>query len=498
MRTLRTTYLSKVNVLLIFSVANKRRQGHLSVLAVSSPKNLPKVDQSIRIQFVHPPFPLSATPMAAALRLLLVLAPLAAPAASAGLGFDFHHRFSDPVRRFVEAHGGGGGGAASWPGKGTAEYYSALARHDRRRSLPELSFADSNATFRISQLGLCLALRDRGVGDAERDVSGGVGHRERSVLGALRLQTMCSDHFSFIWSKSNSVLLMFLFLDIRFDIYSPSSSSTSQTVSCSNSLCDRSQSSCSGANSTCPYSVRYVSSNTSSSGVLVEDVLYFTTENTAVPQIVQAQVVFGCGQVQTGSFLDGAAPNGLFGLGMENISVPSILYNQGHTSNSFSMCFGDDGFGRINFGDNGSTGQQETPFVIDRSLPYYAIGITGIVVGNSSIQTSFRAVIDSGTSFTYLADPMYTELVQSFNSQVQDQPSNPDPRIPFEYCYDVSPNQDAIVTPNISFTTSGGDIFPVNDPIILFTTDRESVYMYCLAVNRSDGMNIFGRKFTKD
>ncbi|XP_042471013.1 aspartyl protease family protein 1-like [Zingiber officinale] len=419
--------------------------------------------------------------MAAALRLLLVLAPLAAPAASAGLGFDFHHRFSDPVRRFVEAHGGGGGGAASWPGKGTAEYYSALARHDRRRSLPELSFADSNATFRISQLGfLHYAIVALGTPNVTFLVALDTGSDLFWVPCDCR---QCAPTTSPSYG------------DIRFDIYSPSSSSTSQTVSCSNSLCDRSQSSCSGANSTCPYSVRYVSSNTSSSGVLVEDVLYFTTENTAVPQIVQAQVVFGCGQVQTGSFLDGAAPNGLFGLGMENISVPSILYNQGHTSNSFSMCFGDDGFGRINFGDNGSTGQQETPFVIDRSLPYYAIGITGIVVGNSSIQTSFRAVIDSGTSFTYLADPMYTELVQSFNSQVQDQPSNPDPRIPFEYCYDVSPNQDAIVTPNISFTTSGGDIFPVNDPIILFTTDRESVYMYCLAVNRSDGMNIFGQNF---
>ena len=67
---------------------------------------------------------------------------------------------------------------------------------------------------------------------------------------------------------------------------------------------------------------------------------------------------------QTGSFLDGAALNGLFGLGMEDVSVPSILANKGLTSNSFSMCFGPDDTGRITFGDRGSSDQGETPFSV--------------------------------------------------------------------------------------------------------------------------------------
>lgn len=74
-----------------------------------------------------------------------------------------------------------------------------------------------------------------------------------------------------------------------------------------------------------------------------------------------------CGQIQTGTFLSGAAPNGLFGLGMDSISVPSILARNGLASNSFSMCFGDDGMGRINFGNNGSSDQRETPFNIGQS-----------------------------------------------------------------------------------------------------------------------------------
>lgn len=69
-----------------------------------------------------------------------------------------------------------------------------------------------------------------------------------------------------------------------------------------------------------------------------------------------------CGKVQTGIFAKSAAPNGLIGLGMEKISVPSFLADQGLTSNSFSMCFGLDGYGRIDFGDTGPAGQKQTPF----------------------------------------------------------------------------------------------------------------------------------------
>jgi hypothetical protein len=73
---------------------------------------------------------------------------------------------------------------------------------------------------------------------------------------------------------------------------------------------------------------------------------------------------FSCGQIQTGSFLGGAAPNGLLGLGMASRSVPSSLASKGIAANSFSMCFGKDGHGRINFGDMGSSDQQETPLNI--------------------------------------------------------------------------------------------------------------------------------------
>lgn len=43
----------------------------------------------------------------------------------------------------------------------------------------------------------------------------------------------------------------------------------------------------------------------------------------------------------------------------------------------------------------------------------YVIGLTGMAVGNSAMAASFRAFVDSGTSFTYLGEPMYTSLAQT-------------------------------------------------------------------------------------
>jgi len=198
----------------------------------------------------------------------------------------------------------------------------------------------------------------------------------------------------------------------RLRPYSPRQSSTSKQVTCDNALCDRPNACSAATNGSCPYVVRYVSANTSTSGVLVQDVLHLTRERpdaAAAGEALQAPVVFGCGQVQTGYFLDGGAFDGLMGLGRDKVSVPSVLAASGLVaSDSFSMCFGDDGVGRINFGDAGSRGQGETPFTGRSTL--YNVSFTSINVETRSVAAEFAAVIDSGTSYTYLSDPEYTEL----------------------------------------------------------------------------------------
>uniref|UniRef100_A0ACD5YD47 Uncharacterized protein n=1 Tax=Avena sativa TaxID=4498 RepID=A0ACD5YD47_AVESA len=421
---------------------------------------------------------------------LLLLAVAAVAGAAEALSLDVHHRYSATVRDWAEAAGHPGHRA---PQAGTAEYYAALAGHDlRRRSLASsppapaaapaaggpLAFADGNETFRISDFGFL--------------------HYAVVALGTPNVTFLValdtgSDLF---WVPCDCVKCAPLsspsYGNLQFDMYSPGNSSTSKKVPCSSSLCDL-QTECSTKTSSCPYSIEYLSDNTSSNGVLVEDVMYLTSES-GQPKITQAPITFGCGQVQTGSFLGSAAPNGLLGLGMASKSVPSLLASKGIAANSFSMCFGEDGHGRINFGDTGSSDQLETPLNIYKQNPYYNISITGVTVGNKSYSTKFSAIVDSGTSFTALSDPMYTDITSSFNAQVKEKKNPPDSSLPFEFCYTIS-SKGAVSLPNISLTAKGGSIFPVYDPIITITDASSKPIGYCLAIMKSEGVNLIGENF---
>uniref|UniRef100_M0ZYI9 Aspartic proteinase nepenthesin-1 n=1 Tax=Solanum tuberosum TaxID=4113 RepID=M0ZYI9_SOLTU len=149
-----------------------------------------------------------------------------------------------------------------------------------------------------------------------------------------------------------------------------------------------------------------------------------------------------CGIRQTGAFLTGAAPNGLFGLGIENISAQSMLASKGLAANSFSMCFGPDGIGRIVFGDKGSPGQGETPLNLDQPYPTYNISLTGITVGSKITDFDFRAIFDSSTSFTYLNDPVYKVITENFDSEAKRPRIQPYGEIPFEYCYGIKKKEE--------------------------------------------------------
>ncbi|XP_039124331.1 aspartyl protease family protein 1-like [Dioscorea cayenensis subsp. rotundata] len=423
--------------------------------------------------------------MASSSLLLLLLFIVSDPLGSlstSSFSFDIHHRFSDPVRKFS---------SDAWPSpeKGSREYYTALVNHDRalrgRRlsETQELTFVDGNSTFNFPSLGfLYYAIVAVGTPNVTFLVA--------LDTGSDLFWLPCECQSCAPTSSQNYGL------DLVFDTYSPKNSSTSKTLPCNSSYCEH-QSECSKLAGQCPYKVQYATANTSTSGILVEDVLYLTTENTS-SKVVQAPIVFGCGQVQTGSFLKSAAPNGLFGLGMDKISVPSILSSAGLTSNSFSMCFRHNGVGRISFGDKGSSDQGETAFHIEKGQhPSYNISITGVNIGSSSVDVNFSAIVDSGTSFTSLADPSYTLLANDFNAQVKEKrQSTLDGKLPFEYCYQISPNATSILLPFINLTTEGGSQFPVHSSVVL-VTDKNGEYFYCLAILKASTseLNIIGQNF---
>lgn len=395
--------------------------------------------------------------------------------------FEMHHRFSEPVKNWANSTGR----LPHLPAKGTFEYYAELAHRDRffrGRKLADFkgpfAFSDGNSTYRISSLGFL--------------------HYTTVQLGTPGVKFMValdtgSDLF---WvpcdcNKCAPTEGAAYASDFELSVYNPKVSTTSKKVTCNSSLCAQ-RNRCLGTFSICPYEVSYVSAQTSTAGILVEDVLHLTADDGG-QESVKAYVTFGCGQVQSGSFLDVAAPNGLFGLGMEKVSVPSILSQEGLTSDSFSMCFGRDGVGRISFGDKGSLDQNETPFNVNPLHPTYNISATHIRVGTTLIDVDFTALFDSGTSFTYLVDPIYSRLTESFHSQAKDKRRPPDSRIPFEYCYDMSPDANASLIPSMSLRMKGGGHFSLYDPVIVISTQNELVY--CLAVVKSTELNIIGQNF---
>ncbi|CAH2051395.1 unnamed protein product [Thlaspi arvense] len=394
-------------------------------------------------------------------------------------GFEFHHRFSDQVVGVLPGDG--------LPNRDSSKYYRVMAHRDRlirgrRLASAEdqslVTFADGNETVRVDALGFL------------HYANVTVGTPSDWYLVALDtgsdlfwLPCDCTNCVRELKAPGGSSL--------DLNIYSPNASSTSFKVPCNSTLCTRGDR-CASPGSNCPYQIRYLSNGTSSTGVLVEDVLHLVS-NEKDSKAVRARVTLGCGQVQTGVFHDGAAPNGLFGLGLEDISVPSVLAKEGIAANSFSMCFGIDGAGRISFGDKGSVDQRETPLNIRQPHPTYNITVTQISVGGNTGDLEFDAVFDSGTSFTYLTNEAYTLVSESFNSLALDKRYQTDSELPFEYCYALSPNKDSFQYPAVNLTMKGGSSYPVYHPLVVIPMKDTDVY--CLAIMKIEDISIIGQNF---
>ncbi|KAF5480805.1 hypothetical protein F2P56_001518 [Juglans regia] len=277
--------------------------------------------------------------------------------------------------------------------------------------------------------------------------------------------------------------------------YNPSGSSTSKHLSCSHQFCE-SGPNCKGPKQSCPYTINYFAENTSSSGLLVEDLLHLASGgDNASKNIVHAPVIIGCGMKQSGGYLDGVAPDGLMGLGLGELAVPSILAKAGLVRNSFSMCFNEDDSGRIFFGDLGPATQQSTSFLpLDGIYKTYIVGVEACCIGNSCLkQTNFRALIDSGTSFTFLPDEIYEKITKEFDRHVNSTRSSYEGS-PWKYCYESS-SQESPEVPSLTLVFPLNNSFVVHNPVFIIYGDQ-GILGFCLAIQPADGdIGIIGQNF---
>lgn len=277
--------------------------------------------------------------------------------------------------------------------------------------------------------------------------------------------------------------------------YSPSQSSTSKQLSCSHRLCDMGPN-CKNPKQSCPYSINYYTESTSSSGLLVEDIIHLAsggddTLNTSV----KAPVIIGCGMKQSGGYLDGVAPDGLLGLGLQEISVPSFLAKAGLIQNSFSMCFNEDDSGRIFFGDQGPATQQSAPFLkLNGNYTTYIVGVEVCCVGTSCLkQSSFSALVDSGTSFTFLPDDVFEMIAEEFDTQVNASRSSFE-GYSWKYCYKTS-SQDLPKIPSLRLIFPQNNSFMVQNPVFMIY-GIQGVIGFCLAIQPADGdIGTIGQNF---
>ncbi|KAF7080343.1 hypothetical protein CFC21_084439 [Triticum aestivum] len=412
------------------------------------------------------------------LLLALLAAAASAPAAAATLSTRMVHRLSDEARVAAGPHG-----AARWPPHGSGGYYRALVRSDLQRQKRK------HQLLSVSEAG--------GIFSPGNDFGWlyytwvDVGTPNTSFMVALDTG---SDLF---WVPCDCIECAPLAgyretLDRDLGIYKPAESTTSRHLPCSHELCS-SGSGCSSPKQPCPYSTDYLQENTTSSGLLIEDVLHLNSRESHAP--VKASVIIGCGRKQSGSYLDGIAPDGLLGLGMADISVPSFLARAGLVRNSFSMCFKEYS-GRIFFGDQGVSTQQSTPFVpLYGKFQTYAVNVDKSCVGHKCFEgTNFEAIVDSGTSFTALPLNVYKAVTVEFDKQVNASRITQEDDS-FEYCYSASPLEMPDV-PTVTLNLSANKSFQVVNPTIVRKNGEGSIAGFCLAVQKSpEPIGIIGQNF---
>ncbi|KAF6175722.1 hypothetical protein GIB67_022724 [Kingdonia uniflora] len=262
--------------------------------------------------------------------------------------------------------------------------------------------------------------------------------------------------------------------DRDLNAYIPSGSSTSKHLFCTHELCELGPS-CKTPKQPCPYIVNYSSENTSSSGFLVEDTLHLASSGGHTSKsYVQAPVIIGCGKKQSGGYLEGVAPDGLLGLGLGDISVPSFLAKQGLVRNSFSMCFNEDDSGRIFFGDQGIATQSTTPFLSsDGKFITYMVEVESCCIRNNCFkQAGFQALVDSGSSFTFLPHEVYEKVTLEFDRRVSTKRTTYEGS-PWEYCYKAS-SQELLDNPSFTLMFPFNNSFVVHNPSFLVYDNQVS------------------------
>ncbi|KAJ8762585.1 hypothetical protein K2173_008024 [Erythroxylum novogranatense] len=276
--------------------------------------------------------------------------------------------------------------------------------------------------------------------------------------------------------------------------FQPGLSNTFRNMSC-NPSCN-----CDNERKLCVYE-RHYAEQSSSSGILAEDVISFGNGSEFAPQ----RVVFGCADRETGDLRSQRA-DGIIGLGAGLLSIVDQLVDKAVISNSFSLCYAgmDLVGGEMVLG--GISPPQDMIFShSDPSRsPYYNIDLKGIRVAGKPLKLNPKifdgghgTVIDSGTTFAYFPEEVFHAFKDAVIKETQylKQIPGPDPSYN-DVCFigagrEVS--ELSRIFPSVDLVFGNGQKFTLSPENYLFRHTKVNG-AYCLGIfsNGNDATTFLG------
>jgi len=277
-------------------------------------------------------------------------------------------------------------------------------------------------------------------------------------------------------------------------IFDPKKSSSFSKVSCGSSLCSALPS------STCSDGCEYVYSYGDYSvtqGVLGTETFTFGKSK---KKVSVDNIGFGCGEDNEGDGFEQAS--GLVGLGRGPLSLVSQLNEP-----RFSYCLtsiDDTKKSVLLLGSSekvkDATEGVTTPLLKNPLQPsFYYLSLEGISVGDTRLaieKSTFEvgndgsggAIIDSGTTITYLEQKAFDELKKEFISQTK-LPVDKTSSTGLDLCFSLPSDATEVEIPKLIFHFTGGDLeLPAENYMI----GDSSLGVACLAMGAASGMSIFG------